>query len=151
MGPGPLGLQPCVLEFPKSVDSYLLRFIRQIFVEHLLCVRSWDFNKSDKGLFSKFKIYIYMDIYTYMHAYHLEQDLSRSKPSTNVQCVIIISIVIKIISKVSPILGCLGGSVVEHLPSALGVVPGSRDRVPHRAPQGACFSLCLCLASLMNK
>ena len=28
----------------------------------------------------------------------------------------------------------LGGSVVEHLPSAEGVIPGSWDRVPHRAP-----------------
>ena len=27
-----------------------------------------------------------------------------------------------------------GGSVVECLPSAQGVIPGSWDRVPHRAP-----------------
>ena len=30
--------------------------------------------------------------------------------------------------------GHLGGSVVEHLPSAQGVIPGSWDRVPHQAP-----------------
>ena len=29
------------------------------------------------------------------------------------------------------ILGCLGGSVIEHLPLAQGIVP---DRVPHQAP-----------------
>ena len=31
-------------------------------------------------------------------------------------------------------LGHVGGSVVEGLPSALGVIPGSQDRVPHWAP-----------------
>ena len=30
--------------------------------------------------------------------------------------------------------GRLGGSEVEHLPLAQGVIPESRDRVPHRAP-----------------
>ena len=30
-------------------------------------------------------------------------------------------------------MGCLGGSVVEHLPSALGVILGSQNRVPHQA------------------
>ena len=30
--------------------------------------------------------------------------------------------------------GCLGGSVVERLPSAQGVILDSQDRVPHRAP-----------------
>ena len=34
----------------------------------------------------------------------------------------------------SPHLGCLGGSVVEHLPSAQGVILGSGDPVPHCAP-----------------
>ena len=34
----------------------------------------------------------------------------------------------------STVLGHLGGSVVEHLPLAQVVVPGSWDRVPHRAP-----------------
>ena len=28
----------------------------------------------------------------------------------------------------------LGGSVVEYLPSAQGMIPGSWDGVPHRAP-----------------
>ena len=37
-------------------------------------------------------------------------------------------------------LGRLGGSVVEHLPSAQVVTPRSWDQVPHRAP---CLSLCL--------
>ena len=37
--------------------------------------------------------------------------------------------------------GHLGGSVVEHLPSAQGVTPGPRDRVPHRAASpSACVS-----------
>ena len=31
-------------------------------------------------------------------------------------------------------LGRLGGSAVERLPSAQDVIPGSWDRVPHRAP-----------------
>ena len=31
-------------------------------------------------------------------------------------------------------LGHLGGSAVEHLSSAQGVIPESRDRVPHQAP-----------------
>ena len=31
-------------------------------------------------------------------------------------------------------MGCLGGSAVEHLPSAQGVIPGSGDRVPNWAP-----------------
>ena len=30
--------------------------------------------------------------------------------------------------------GCLGGSVVEHLPLAQGMIPGSWDRVPHQGP-----------------
>ena len=47
--------------------------------------------------------------------------------------------------------GHLGGSVVEDLPLAQVMIPGSWDRVPHRAP---CFSLyvsaSLCV-SLMKK
>ena len=55
--------------------------------------------------------------------------------------------------------GHLGGSVVEHLPSAQ-VGSGHAPRVlgsgpTSGSPQGACFSLCLCLClslvSLMNK
>ena len=49
-------------------------------------------------------------------------------------------------------MGRPGGSVVERLPSAQGVTPGSS---PTSGPlQGACFSFCLCLplsVSLMNK
>ena len=41
------------------------------------------------------------------------------------------------------VLGHLGGSGVERLPSVQGVTPGSWDRVP---PQGACVSLCLCIS-----
>ena len=42
--------------------------------------------------------------------------------------------------------GPLGDSGVEHLPSAQGVIPGSWDLSPiSGSPQGACFSLCLCL------
>ena len=52
--------------------------------------------------------------------------------------------------------GCLGGSAVEHLPSAQGVILESRDRVLHWAPSmepaspSTCFSASLSL-SLMNK
>ena len=54
--------------------------------------------------------------------------------------------------------GHLRGSVIEHLPSAQGMILGSWDRVPHRAPcvepvsPSACvsasLSVCVCL---MNK
>ena len=53
-------------------------------------------------------------------------------------------------------LGYLGGSVVEHLPSAQVMILGSWDQVPHRAPlrepasPSACVSASLCV-SLMNK
>ena len=48
--------------------------------------------------------------------------------------------------------GCLGGSVVEHLPLAQGVILESQDRVPHWAPcmepasSSACVSAVLCLS-----
>ena len=38
-----------------------------------------------------------------------------------------------VIQKVS-VLGHLDGSVVEHLPLTQGIIPGSWDRVLHRAP-----------------
>ena len=38
-------------------------------------------------------------------------------------------------------LGCLGGSLVEHLPLAQVVIPGSWDLVPHQAPSGEPASL----------
>ena len=47
------------------------------------------------------------------------------------------------------IVGSLGGSVVERLPSAQGMIPESQDQVPHRAPctepasPSACVSLSL--------
>ena len=43
-------------------------------------------------------------------------------------------------------MGCLGGSVVERLPLAQGVIlesPGSSPTLG--SLHGACFSLCLCL------
>ena len=52
--------------------------------------------------------------------------------------------------------GRLGGSVVEHLPLAQGMIPGSWDQVPHRAScmepasPSAYVSASLCV-SLMNK
>ena len=52
--------------------------------------------------------------------------------------------------------GTWGDSVIEHLPSAQGVIPGSWDRAPHRAPlmepasPSACVSASLS-GSLMNK
>ena len=36
--------------------------------------------------------------------------------------------------------GCLGGSAVERLPLAQGVILGSWDWVPHRAPHGEAAS-----------
>ena len=48
--------------------------------------------------------------------------------------------------------GHLGGSVVEHLPLAQVVIPGSWDRVPHRAPRREPASPYACVSvSLMNK
>ena len=54
------------------------------------------------------------------------------------------------------ILGHLGGSAVEHLPLAQGMIPGSGIESHIGLLQRACFSLCLslCLSlslSLMNK
>ena len=48
--------------------------------------------------------------------------------------------------------GHLGGSVVECLPLAQGMIPGPRDRVPHRGPvsPSVYVSASLCV-SLMNK
>ena len=57
-----------------------------------------------------------------------------------------------ILKKKESLEGCLGGSVVECLPSAQGMIPGSWDRVPHRAPQrepaspSACVSAFLCVS-----
>ena len=53
-------------------------------------------------------------------------------------------------------MGCLGGSAVEHLPSAQGMISESWDQVPHRAPcekpasPSACVSASLSV-SLMNR
>ena len=33
----------------------------------------------------------------------------------------------------------MGGSAVERLPLAQGVIPGSWDRIPHQAPAGSLF------------
>ena len=43
--------------------------------------------------------------------------------------------------------GCLGGSAVEHLPPAQGVIPRSRDRVSHRAPHREPASLSACVSA----
>ena len=49
---------------------------------------------------------------------------------------------------------CLGGSVIEHLPSAQSVILGFWNRVPHQAPHGESASpsayVCLSL-SLRNR
>ena len=42
-------------------------------------------------------------------------------------------------------LGHLGGSAVEHLPLAQGVILGPGTECCIGLPAGACFSLCLCL------
>ena len=50
------------------------------------------------------------------------------------------------------VLGRLGGSAVEHLPSAQGVILGSQGQVPHWAPHrepashSACVSASLCVS-----
>ena len=49
--------------------------------------------------------------------------------------------------------GCLGGSVVKHLPSAQGMILEYRDRVPRQAPcmQPASLPvLCLCLCPSLS-
>ena len=59
------------------------------------------------------------------------------------------AILIKILS-----LGRLGGSVVERLPLAQVMIPGSQDRVPHQAPCREPASPPACVSasvSLMNK
>ena len=43
--------------------------------------------------------------------------------------------------------GRLGGSVLERLPLARVVVPGSRDRVPGRAPCGELTSPSACVSA----
>ena len=48
------------------------------------------------------------------------------------------------------ILGRLGGSAVERLPSAQSMIPGSWDRVPHQASHREPAPLSLSV-SLMNK
>ena len=48
--------------------------------------------------------------------------------------------------------GCLGGSMVERLPSAQGVIPGSWDRVLYWAARRDPASSSACVSdSLMNK
>ena len=47
----------------------------------------------------------------------------------------------------SVVKGRLGGSMVERLPWAQGMISESWDQVLHQAPcmEPACFSLCLCV------
>ena len=49
--------------------------------------------------------------------------------------------------KIYKLLGCLGGSVVEHLPLAQAVIPGSWDQVLHRAPYREPFSPSACVSA----
>ena len=46
--------------------------------------------------------------------------------------------------------GRLNGSVVEHLPLAWGVIPESRDRVPHQAPHGKPASPSACVSASLS-
>ena len=46
--------------------------------------------------------------------------------------------------------GRLGGSVVEHLPSAQGVIPGSWDRVLHRARHRELASPSACVSASVS-
>ena len=49
--------------------------------------------------------------------------------------VVVLVVVAKLSLTENPcVMGHLGGSVVEHLPLAQVVIPGSWDRVPHQAP-----------------
>ena len=48
-------------------------------------------------------------------------------------------------------LGHVGGSVVEHLPLAQAVIPGSWDQVPHRAPHREPLLHKICYLHLMEK
>ena len=55
-------------------------------------------------------------------------------------------------------MGCLGGSAIERLPSAQGVILETRNQLPHRAPcmKRASPSACVCAflslsLSLINK
>ena len=41
--------------------------------------------------------------------------------------------------------GCLGGSAIEHLPLAQGMIPVPGLSLASGSLRGACFSLCLCL------
>ena len=50
--------------------------------------------------------------------------------------------------------GHLGGSVVEHLPSAQGMILESWDQVPHQDPHtepASCSAYVSAILSLMNK
>ena len=47
--------------------------------------------------------------------------------------------------------GHLGGSVVEHLPLAQGVIPGSWDRVLHQAPYGEPASPSACVSASLRE
>ena len=64
--------------------------------------------------------------------------------------------ILKINIKKSRQQGCLGGSAVEHLLSAQGVIPESWDPVPHGAPSRESVSPSVCVSaslsvSLMNE
>ena len=54
------------------------------------------------------------------------------------------------------VLGSVGGSAVEHLPLAQGVIPGLWDRVPHQAPceepaSPSAYVIASLSVSIMNK
>ena len=71
-------------------------------------------------------------------------------------CTYLFFLAVQLIQKGIPGLGRLGGSVVEHLSTAQGVIPECWDQVPHQAPcresasPSVYISASLCV-SLMNK
>ena len=47
-------------------------------------------------------------------------------------------------------MGHLGGSAVDSLPLAQGIIPQSRDQVPHQAPYGEPASPSACVSASLS-
>ena len=123
-------------------------------LRHLITLTRCNYGKATRSLFSvlSFCCLIFMNSSNMYPIDFPPQPTYKQKLGSKVK-IWYCSIQVKII--------CQGGtwvsdSVVEHLPLAWVVIPGSWDRVPHQAPSGepaspsACVSASLCV-SLMNK